>query len=89
LAHDFVTLAREQMGLLGQGNAEVLTTLLTLLWDQNENEEVRQCTAIALGQIGQGNAEVLTKLLTVINDEPNLRESALDALWEVVEGNEE
>lgn len=77
------------LGQLGQGNAEVLLTLLTLLRDKREKEGVRRGAALALGQLGQGNAEVLTTLLAVINDKPDLREYALNALWEVVGGNEE
>jgi HEAT repeat protein/energy-coupling factor transporter ATP-binding protein EcfA2 len=76
------------LGKIGQDNTEVLRTLLALVRDAKESGRLRRGTTLALGQLGRGNAEVLTTLETVINDEPDLREAALDALWEVIGGDE-
>ena len=72
------------LGQVGQEKREaVLPTLLAMMRDQNEAEEIHQRAVESLGQLSQGKPEVIEILLDVADD-PTLRRSALNALWDIL-----
>jgi HEAT repeats len=78
-------LAAWALSAIGPAAAEAVPTLLEILRDQQENEEVRSTTAAALGAIGVRAQDVVPALLAVF-DEPDVKKddlgfAALGALW--------
>ncbi|MFQ5796848.1 MAG: hypothetical protein ACE5JP_17600, partial [Candidatus Bipolaricaulia bacterium] len=73
------------LGHAGQGNADVVKTLLNIVKDRSEDKGVLMDAAVfALGQAGQGKSEVVKTLLHVADDDPGLHDAALGALWDLL-----
>jgi HEAT repeat protein len=78
--------AAKTLGQLGNGSAEVVSTLLSLLGDEN----MRSSAASALGQLGNGSAEVISGLLSLLSDSSsNVRSSVAFALGKSGNGSAE
>jgi HEAT repeat protein len=72
------------LGQVGQEKREeAISTLLVIIRNQNEAEEIHQRAIESLGQLGQGKSEVIEILLRAAED-PILRSSALNALWNLL-----
>jgi HEAT repeat protein len=78
--------AAKTLGQLGNGSAEVVSTLLSLLGDEN----MRSSAASALGKLGNGSAEVISGLLSLLSDRnSNMRSSVAFALGKSGNGSAE
>jgi len=78
-------LAARALAAIGPAAAEAAPTLLGILRDQQENDDLRGTAASALGAIGDRAPEVVPALLAVL-DEPDVGNtdlgfSAVGALW--------
>lgn len=78
-------LAAEALATIGPAAAEAVPTLLEILRNQNENDNLRGTAAVALGGIGMRPREVVPALLAVLDERgvvnTNLDSEAVAALW--------
>jgi hypothetical protein len=75
------------LGRVGKGDSRVAKTLLGVIRDRGENEEVRQAAVLALGDVGEWTDAVVKTLLRAADD-PTLRDEVLRTLWDLFEAGD-
>lgn len=83
LVHDEFTFDREAKGTVAKADTAVVRALIARLRD--EDAEVRQAAAHALGRIGNGLA-IQPLVVALDDDEPEVQRAALDALSQFERG---